>query len=288
VTSEPETISTKPAAPVITEPPVVTYPALDYDYDPSDTSDPSSQIMDFVKRIYIYVLDREPEEEGAAFWTDELYGFRRTGAEVGLQFIFSDEFVNRSLSDEDFVTVLYNTFFGREPEEGGFAFWTGALADGTLDRMGVANGFVYSQEWADTCARYGIRSGGEIKPSVEIEPTAATYAFVERMYTTAMKRASDDSGKEFWSKELANFRYTGEQVGVMFFLSEEMQNFNLDNKEFVTRLYKTFMDREPEEGGFNFWVGYLDDGGSREGAVLGFTRSEEFVNKCVEARILPY
>ena len=244
--------------------------------------------MDFVKRIYIYVLDREPEEEGAAFWTNELYSFNLTGAQVGLQFIFSEEFINRGLSNEEFVTVLYRTFFGREPEEGGFAFWTGALNDGTLDRAAVANGFIYSQEWSDTCARYGIRSGGEIKPGVTIEPTDATYAFVERMYTTAMKRASDPEGAKFWAGELANFNYTGEQVGVMFFMSEEMQGFGLDNKEFVTRLYKTFMDRDPEEGGFNFWVGYLDDGGSREGCVLGFTRSGEFVDKCVDARILPY
>ena len=254
----------------------------------SEPKDPEEQIFEFVARIYKYVLDREPEAEGAKFWTDELYSFRRTGAEVGLGFIFSDEFVNRGLSDEEYVTVLYNTFFGREPEDGGFKFWTSALASGSLDRMGVANGFVYSQEWADTCARYGIRSGGEIKPGFEIEPTAATLAFVERMYTTAMNREADPSGLEFWSKELANFRYSGEQVGVMFFLSEEMQGYGLSDSEFVTRLYKTFMDREPEEGGFKFWVGYLADGGSREGAVLGFTRSEEFVNKCIEARILPF
>ena len=243
--------------------------------------------MEFVKRIYIYVLDREPEEEGAAFWSDELWSFRRSGAEVGLQFIFSDEFVGRGLSDADYVTVLYNTFFGREPEEEGFEFWTSALADGTLDRMGVANGFVYSQEWADTCASYGIRSGG-LTPSVDILPSDATYAFVERMYTTALGRESEASGRDFWAAELSNFRYTGEQVGLMFFLSEEMQGFGLSDEEFVIRLYKTFMDREPEEGGFNFWVGYLADGGSRESAALGFTRSEEFVNKCIEARILPY
>ncbi|MBO7424540.1 MAG: hypothetical protein J6U23_02580 [Clostridiales bacterium] len=54
------------------------------------------------------------------------------------------------------------------------------------------------------------------------------------------------SGKEFWSNELSNFRFTGEQVGVMFFLSDEMN-------------------------GFNFCVGYLNDGGLREGAVLGLS-----------------
>ena len=250
--------------------------------------DPSAAVCEFVDRIYTYVLDREPEADGSKFWSDELYSFRRTGAEVGLQFIFSQEFTDRNLSDADFVTVLYRTFFGREPEADGFNYWTSTLANGTNDRMAVANGFVYSQEWADTCARYGIRSGGDIEPLVELTPSDKTYAFVERMYTTALNRESDKQGKNYWAGELANFRVTGEQVGVLFFLSEEMYGLGLSDTEFVTRLYKTFMDRDPEEGGFNYWVGYLAGGASREGAVLGFARSEEFVNKCIDARILPY
>ena len=152
---------------------------------PAD-QDPKSQILAFVERIYIYVLDREPEAEGAAFWSDELYSFRRTGAEVAQGFIFSEEFVNRNTSDKEFVTILYKTFFGRDPEEEGFNYWVGELASGAKDRVTVANGFIYSQEWADTCASYGIRSGGDLKPSGAIEPTELTYAFVERMYTTAL------------------------------------------------------------------------------------------------------
>ena len=202
-------------------------------------------------------------------------------------FIFSDEFTSKNLSDTEFVTVLYNTFFGREPEEGGIGYWTGELKSGNMDRQTVADGFIYSQEWADTCALYGIRSGGDIKAAVEIEPTDATYSFVERMYTTAMNRESDEDGKNYWARELANFTITGEQVGAMFFLSDEMSSFKLSNKEFVTRLYKTFMDRDPETDGFNYWVGFLNDGGSYEDVVLGFTRSPEFVDKCIEARILP-
>ena len=251
-------------------------------------ADNVSDIRKFVDRIYTFVLGREPEEEGASFWTKELYEFKRSGAEVAQGFIFSDEFVNRKTSDKDFIEILYKTFFDRDPEQDGMDFWSAQLSSGAMSREDVANGFIFSQEWADTCAKYGIRSGGMTQPTISIEPTELTYAFVERMYTTAMKRASDEEGAKFWANELSNFRFTGEQVGVMFFLSDEMNGFGLDNKEFVTRLYKTFMNRDPEEGGFNFWVGYLNDGGSREGAVLGFTRSEEFVNKCIEARILPY
>ena len=98
----------------------------------------------------------------------------------------------------------------------------------------------------------------------------------------------DKQGLEYWACELANFRCTGEQVGAAFFLSEEMNGYGLSNDEFVTRLYKTFMDRAPEEDGFKYWNETLNSGAGRDGAVLGFTRSEEFVGKCIDARILPY
>ena len=255
---------------------------------PTESADPKSQILDFVKRIYIYVLDREPEEEGAAFWSEELYAFHRTGAEVAQGFIFSEEFENRKTSDTEFVTILYKTFFGRDPEEDGMNFWLNQLSSGTMDRVTVANGFIYSQEWADTCASYGIRSGGDLKPTGNIAPTELTYAFVERMYTTAMGRGYDEEGKQYWAGELANFNITGEQVGASFFLSEEMVNYKLDDKEFVNRLYLTFMDREADEEGAQYWLGVLASGSQRSDVVFGFTRSPEFTSRCIEARILPY
>lgn len=245
-------------------------------------------IAAFVDRIYTYVLNREPEPEGAAFWTDELYSFRRTGAEVGLQFIFSDEFTSRGTTDDEFVTILYKTFFDRTPEEEGFKFWTDALKNGTMDRMAVATGFVYSQEWADICATYGIRSGGDLKPTVKISPTDLTYAFVERMYTTAMRREYDAEGREYWATLLSNFEMTGEQVGAFFFLSDEMESYGLTNEQFLERLYLTFMDRDSDAEGLQFWLDGMSSGMTRTDVVFGFTRSPEFTAKCIEARILPY
>ena len=157
-----------------------------------------------------------------------------------------------------------------------------------MNREAVANGFIFSQEWADTCAKYGIRSGGDKVANVKIDPTEATYKFVERMYTTCMKRASDEEGKKYWANELSNFRCTGEFVGAAFFLSEEMENMKLDDNEYLTRLYATFMDREPDKDGFAYWAGELKNGKTRADVVFGFTRSPEFIDKCVEARILPF
>ena len=253
-----------------------------------DSEVKEDKVMAFVERIYIFVLDREPEKEGAAFWTDELWNFRRSGAEVAQGFIFSDEFAARNTDDTEFVTILYQTFFGRSPEDEGLVYWTSQLASGAMDRVTVANGFIYSQEWADTCAMYGIRSGGDIVSSKTIKPTELTYSFVERMYTTAMGREFDREGREYWASLLANFELSGEDVGVSFFLSDEMVSYNLSDEEFLNRLYKTFMDRESDSEGAAYWLSVMASGSARADVVYGFTRSPEFTEKCVNARILPF
>ena len=108
------------------------------------------------------------------------------------------------------------------------------------------------------------------------------------MYSTALKRESDPTGKAFWADKVANFECTGETIGLEFFISSEMEKNGLDNEEFVIRLYKTFMDRDPDSDGLKYWVNRLDTGDTRKSVVLGFTRSQEFVQKCIDARILPY
>ena len=250
--------------------------------------DPMTDIRGFVDRIYRNVLGREPEEEGAAYWAGELYKFNKNGAEVANLFLQSPEFINKKTSDKEYIQILYRTFFGREADDGGLNYWMSQLSSGAMNRNDVANGFIYSLEWANTCAEYGICSGGATKPTVVIKPSSLTVSFVERMYTTAMHREYDEGGRDYWAAELANYNLTGEYVGAFFFLSDEMRGYNLSDSEFVERLYLTFMDRESDQGGKDFWLSYLKQGHSRQEVVYGFTRSPEFVEKCIEARILPY
>ena len=254
--------------------------------EPKPAKTPRENIKNFVNRMYLYVLARAPEAQGSEYWTNELYNFRRSGAELAFEFVFSEEYKAANYNNTKFVRTLYRTFFARLPDEEGMAYWKGLLESGT-SREEVASGFIYSQEWADVCANYGIRSGGELKAKVEIEPTDATYAFVERMYTTAMQRESDEDGKNYWAKSLANFSVTGEAVGASFFLSKEMEDYKLSDEEFINRLYATFMNREADADGLNYWLGVLKGGDTRSEVVYGFTRSEEFTKKCIEARILP-
>ena len=248
--------------------------------------DPTADaITNFVRRVYRSVLGREGEDEGVNYWINALYNYQVSGADLAMQFVTSKEYTDKGTSNDQFVEMLYSAFFGRASDTDGKNYWLSQLSGG-VSREEVAKGFVNSKEWANTCAEYGIRSGGTQKPTVNIDPTADTYAFVERMYTKAFKRASDNGGLEYWSGLLANYTTTGEAVAMEFFMSPEMESYNLSDEEFLERLYLTFMDRESEPDGRAFWLNEMKTMSRRE-VVQCFAKSEEFRLKCIKARILP-
>ena len=183
------------------------------------------------------------------------------------------------------MATLYRTFFNREPDQAGFNAWVGVLNNGT-PKEEVIEGFINSTEWANLCLFYGIRSGGTGVPSVEMEPNQATIDFATRLYTTCLRRSADQNGLMAWARQLANQRDTGTGAAKGFFFSSEFTGQNVSNGEFVTRLYRTFMNREPDQAGYDAWVGQLDSGVSREEVFDGFSQSVEFSRICASYGIV--
>ncbi len=112
-------------------------------------------IENFVKRFYQKVLGRDAEPGGLLYWTDELATGVKAGSDVARGFIFSQEFTNKAVSDDDFITILYRAFFNREPDIAGFSGWRDKLSEGTT-RAEILDGFLYSQEFANLCRTYNI------------------------------------------------------------------------------------------------------------------------------------
>jgi len=112
----------------------------------------------FVTRMYQVTLDRGPDPSGLASWTSGLRSGSLTGADVARNFIFSDEFSSKNLSNEQFLEVMYRAFFDRAPDPAGFNGWLSELNSGK-GREYVLAGFVNSQEFQSLCAEYGINPG---------------------------------------------------------------------------------------------------------------------------------
>ncbi len=249
------------------------------------SSSSGSGVSGFVERLYTVALGRASDPSGKADWVDRITHQGYSGADAAKGFFLSDEFIAMNLSDAEFLNRLYHTFFDRDPDTAGFNNWMGQLQNGA-SRQSVLNGFINSTEWANLCLKFGISSGGTGVPNITVEPSEQVIGFATRLYTTCLGRNPDAAGLNDWSTQLANRRASGSEVAHGFFFSDEFQSQNFSNAEYVTRLYRTFMNREPDSAGYNDWLNQLNNGVSRESVFQGFAGSVEWSNICSEYGIV--
>lgn len=244
-----------------------------------------SGVEGFVCRLYNIALSREAEEAGLADWTNRLNTKQENAAQVAYGFFFSYEFKARNYNDEQFVELLYRTMFGRESDESGKTDWLSHLENGA-SREYVYRGFAESQEFSNLCNSFGVERGTVALNQYRDRNIQAT-GFIARLYTKMLGRSFDDDGLEYWCKKYLTKENTIEEIASHGFLhSQELANQNLDDTEFVTRMYETFLNREPEEEGLKDWVGRLERGEvTRDSLVYGFTNSREFGNLKAEYKL---
>jgi peptidoglycan/xylan/chitin deacetylase (PgdA/CDA1 family) len=109
--------------------------------------------------------------------------------------------------------------------------------------------------------------------------------FVTRFYTNALERQPDAAGLNSWVSQIAAKKVTGAQFASGIIFSAEFTAKNKDNEEFVTILFRTLYNREPDAAGFDSWVNLLNTGQSRQFVLAGFTNSAEFKSICTAAGI---
>ena len=70
-------------------------------------------------------------------------------------FFNSQEFINKNMSDSEYVKTLYLTFFDRAYDQAGYDDWMNQLANG-VDRNTVLQGFANSSEFANLKKSFGL------------------------------------------------------------------------------------------------------------------------------------
>jgi Tol biopolymer transport system component len=98
-------------------------------------------------RLYWAFFLRAPDQAGLDFWTKRLAGGTSL-AKVAKQFAASSEFQTKygSKTNGQFVTLIYQNIFDRDPDPAGLAFWTNRLDQKTKTRGDVMVNFSESSE----------------------------------------------------------------------------------------------------------------------------------------------
>lgn len=154
---------------------------------------------------------------------------------------------------------------GRAPDIGGLAFWTNTVDGAHGSLTDVANRFATSPEFIHN---YGSLSD---------------IAFVEQLYQNVLNRPGDTGGTQFWQGELASGVSRG-QVLAAFAESPENRTRTLStagdkNDAEAYRLYRTALNRTPDQGGQSFWSSTLAQGATASQVAQSFIDSAEFQQK---------
>jgi len=151
------------------------------------------------------------------------------------------------------VAQQYLDLLGRQADAAGLNAWSNMLNFGQLSPGQMVAGFMTSPEF-----------GSYVSP-------------VSRLYLAAFHRTADYAGLNYWVNaehmgmslpSVANYVATSPEFVSMY--------GNLDLVGFVTRLYQNVLGRLPDAGGLAYWLGSLQQGLSKGGALLGFSDSAEY------------
>jgi len=212
----------------------------------------------FSMQQYRDFLGREGDEGGIDFWTSGIQAGTVTRAQVVVNFLNAPEFQSRTAP----ITRLYFAFFLRIPDFGGLTFWTERFQRG-LTLQAIAQAFATSAEFQN---RYGTLTNAQ---------------FVDQVYQNVLERAPDPQGRQFWIDRLN----AGLPRGAMMVQFSESDEFKTKQAEevLVTQAYVGMLERSPEQGGFDFWVGRLEAGASPRTLIEGFLGASEYRQRFLAA-----
>jgi len=245
-----------------------------------------AKVRTAVSGYYQTILGRAADQPGLDFWTAEAARVSALGADVrevffamSMAFFSSAEYPGKSITDAQYITDLYRTFFNRTPDAAGLAYWQGELS-ASGSRSALLNSFLFSGEFStQMTAQFGA---GSVRPEVTL---------LLDLFRGAYGRLPDSAGFNFWLDRLRTAQCQGAlavtfEVGSMsslFFTSAEYSLRNRNDRDYVGDLYNAYMRRGPgaDTAGFNYWVGRIPTLG-RDGVRAQFVPSAEFQNRVTD------
>jgi len=135
-----------------------------------------------VARLYFAYFNRIPDQTGLQYWIAQ-YKAGMSLAAISEVFATSPEFqaTYGSLTNAQFVTLVYHNVLGRDPDATGLAYWTGQLNSGAMTRGQVMVGFSESPEYTQR---------------------SYNWVFVTMIYYGMLRRVPEQTGFDHWVAQL--------------------------------------------------------------------------------------
>jgi len=172
-----------------------------------------------------------------------------------LSFTNGDTVALAHSDDEAAALRLFQGILGRDADQDGAKFFVDQVNQGT-SLTDIANQFLTSGEF-----------GG-----------AANEASINELYASLLGRAADEDGAALFQEFLANGGSLADAAALIS-VSEEAQNRDQSNGDFVRDLYTNVLGRAADEDGLNTYVSALFNGTSRADVAKFIVGSDEAAQK---------
>lgn len=240
-------------------------------------------IQQYVRRLYVVLLERQPDAQGLNTYTSALEKGKTTASSVVLAIVNSSEFTGKRYSDQVYVEKLYAALLNRNAGNTETSEWVGKINEGVSGRF-VLFQIVKSSEFTKVCNDCKI-SKGDIPLSENRDKNYKLTAYVSRCYRSILGRSADIQGLNTWTGALLSGK-NGSEIVRNLVLSNEFKRKGKSDSEFIDILYQAMLGRASDVGGKANWLDCLEKGVSYQYIINGFAGSREFKNLCASYGIV--
>jgi hypothetical protein len=236
-----------------------------------DNANPLDTAEYFVRQQYVDVLSREPDEAGFNFWSDRILVcgndaecVRRQRVAVAAQFFIAQEFQQSG----SYIYNLYEEALSRSP----------LFAEYAIDRQQVAGGAELEAEKQAFAESFVQRSEFSTKYQANMAPDSFVDALIANL-------------RQGWGVDLASqrdamivhYKVGANQIQSRSFVLRDVTENQLTratqyNAGFVLTEYFGYLQRNPDRGGYSFWLNAVNNGeaGNYNRMVCAFVTSAEY------------
>lgn len=230
----------------------------------------------FVAQMYRSFFNREPDTPGLNSWVNYLVG-GHTASQLISNFIVSPEFINRNLSDYDYVACLYRALLGREGTSDEINGWVSTMNAHQSSRLFLAKLISKSPEFSGICSNAGVEVG-DITLSENRDLYIGCADFVINTYNSLLGRAPSDDDLNYWVGQLVSAS-CGKDFINYFLSTQEFKNRNLSNGDFVKAVFSAALGREASDSDVDFYSSYISTNG-KDAFVSYIYSTTEFATNC--------
>ena len=259
-------------------------------------------LIEFLSNLYEFILDRTYQQDKFDLLAGDLRSGSATASSVISSFVRSEDFQNRNLTDQEFISTLYRALFDREPDNAGNEFWLSQLSEGN-SRQYVLSKFIISAEFANVCGECGIEIGSldqdvtikdfhsddnsgseEDDVIVDLPVEDGLSLFINNLFSQFLGRECEGQELDDWTARLTSGDNTASDLVISIMSGDEF-NAQLSDQEFIDAVYGGLLDRIPDSSGSAYWLSQLSNGKTWEYILSKFIGSGEFGSICEELGI---